>query len=123
MVLTGHEVKSCRLGHVDLRGSYVSFWQGKPILKSAKIMKYAFASGLEGYDPGHDRPLLLKKDEVAKLEALSAEKGIAIIPLEVHVGKYIKIVLGIARGRKTVDKRAKIKERDVERRMKKGLDV
>jgi SsrA-binding protein len=123
IMLTGQDVKSCRAGHVDLRGSYVSFFGGKPVLKSAKIMKYQFASQLEGYEPGHDRPLLLKKAEMEKLQSLSAEKGATIIPLELRVGKYIKVVLGIAKGRKTVDKRARIKERDVERRLKKGEEI
>jgi SsrA-binding protein len=123
IVLTGQEVKSCRLGHADLRGSYVSFTNGKPILKSAKIMKYAFASQLEGYDPGHDRPLLLKKSELEKLASLAAEKGSTIIPMEIRVGKYIKVLLGVAKGRKTADKRARIKEREMEKRLKKGEDV
>jgi SsrA-binding protein len=123
IVLMGQEVKSCRMGQVDLRGAYVSFIGGKPVLKSAKIMKYQFASQLEGYEPAHDRPLLLNKAEAAKLESLAQEKGNTIIPLEVRVGKYIKVLLGIAKGRKTVDKRARIKERDVERRLKKGEDI
>jgi SsrA-binding protein len=123
LMLTGQEVKSCRAGHVDLRGSYVSFVSGKAVLKSAKIMKYAFASQLQGYKPDQDRFLLLKKSEMAKLQSLSNEKGITIIPLELHVGKYIKVMLGIAKGRKTVDKRARIKERDTERRLKKGLEI
>jgi SsrA-binding protein len=123
LVLTGAEVKSCRAGHVDLRGSYVSFSGTKAILKSAKIMKYAFASQQIGYEPGHDRALLLKKPELEKLKAMSAEKGITIIPMEVRVGKYIKVLLGVARGRKTVDKRARIKERDIERRLKTGDEI
>jgi SsrA-binding protein len=123
IVLSGQEVKSCRMGHVDLRGSYVSFSGGKPILKGAKIMKYQFASQLDDYEPGHDRPLLLKKSEIEKLQALAQEKGNTIIPMEVRLGRYIKVVLAVAKGRKTVDKRARIKERDVERRLKKGLEI
>ncbi len=123
IVLTGQEAKSCRGGHVDVRGAYVSFSGGKPIVKGMKIAKYAFASGIDGYEPGHDRPLLLKKAEAERLASLSAEKGISIIPMEVHLGRHIKVVLGVARGRKTVDKRARIKERDVERRLKKGEEL
>ena len=123
IVLSGQEVKACRAGQVDLRGSYVSFHNGKPVLKQAKIMKYSFASEPVEYEPAHDRPLLLKKAEADKLQALSAEKGITIIPLEVRIGKYIKVLLGIAKGRKTVDKRARIKERDTERRLKQGKDI
>lgn len=120
IMLSGQEVKSCRLGHADLRGAYVSFYNGKAILKSAKIMKYPFASGIEDYRPDHDRQLLLKKSEMEKLNSLSAEKGITVIPMEIRAGKYIKVLLGIAKGRKTVDKRARIKEREMEKKMKKG---
>ena len=122
IVLTGQEAKSARLGHVSLAGSYVSFLGGKPILKQVKISPYAYASGLEGYDPGHDRPLLLKKSELTRLESAQAEKGVSIIPLEVHSGKFIKILLGLAKGRKTIDKRQRIKERDVSRRMRMGRE-
>lgn len=120
IMLSGQEVKSCRAGHADLRGAYVSFHGGKAVLKSAKIMKYQFASGIDGYDPGQDRMLLLKKSEVEKLQSISAEKGASIIPMEIRAGKYIKVLLGIAKGRKTVDKRARIKEREMEKKMKKG---
>ncbi len=120
IVLSGQEVKSARLGHINLAGSYVSFLHGKPVLKQAKISPYAYASGLENYDPGHDRHLLLKKTELVRLEASQAEKGISIIPLEVTAGKFIKVVLGLAKGRKKFDKRQRIKERDVGRRMRRG---
>lgn len=121
--LTGQEVKSCRLGQVNLAGSYISLLSGVPVLKQAKISPYKFASDLEGYDPGRDRALLLKKSEVARLESIEAEKGMTIIPLEVHAGKFIKVIFGIARGRKTIDKRQRIKEREVGRRMRKGEEM
>ncbi len=120
LVLTGQEVKSCRLGQVSLAGSYVSFHSGKPILKAMKISPYAYASGLEGYDPGHDRGLLMKKSQIAKLQAASAEKGMSTIPLEVHADKFIKVLIGIGRGRKRIDKRQRIKEREVGRRLRTG---
>lgn len=123
IMLTGQEVKSCRMGHADLSGSYVSFYGGKAMIKHLKIMQYKFASQLEGYDPGHDRQLLLKKVEMEKLQALADQKGVTIIPLEIQAGKFVKILLGIGQGKKTIDKRRVIKERDVERRMKRGEEV
>ncbi len=118
IVLTGQEVKSCRLGQVSLLGSYVSFVSGAPVLKAMKISKYAYASGLDGYDPGHDRPLLLSKAQSAKLESGSSEKGMTVVPLEVLAGKFIKVVIGIGRGRKRFDKRQRIKDREVSRRVR-----
>lgn len=120
--LTGQEVKSCRLGQISLVGSYISFLGGRPILKQAKISPYKYASGLDGYDPGHDRPLLIKKSEMARLESAQAQKGVTIIPLEVHAGKFIKVLFGIAKGRKTIDKRQRIKEREVGRRLRMGAN-
>ncbi len=123
MILTGPEVKSCRMGHVDLSGSYVSFLGGKPILKQSKISKYPFASGAFDYAIGRDRELLLKKTEREKLESLMTQKGVTIIPLEVHAGKFIKVLLGIARGRKNIDKRQVIREREMSKKMRKGEEV
>ncbi len=123
MVLTGPEVKSARMGHIDLSGAYVSFLHGKPALKQCKISPYAFASAADQTPIGRDKPLLLKKTEADKLQTMSDQKGISIIPLEVKAGKYIKIVLGIGRGRKTIDKRKVIKERDIVKRMRKGEEI
>ncbi|MDD5026408.1 MAG: SsrA-binding protein SmpB [Candidatus Peribacteraceae bacterium] len=122
IVLSGPEVKSCRLGHVHLSGAYVSFLLGKPVLKNASVALYAYASGVENYDPGHDRPLLLKESEIRKLTAGTEEKGMTVIPLEVRAGKFIKVLLGLGRGKKRFDKRQKIRARDVERRLKRSGD-
>lgn len=123
LILTGQEVKSCRMSHVDLAGSYVSFLNGKPTIKHLKIQPYPFASQLEGYDPGQDRTLLLNKNEIAKLESAASARGVTIVPLEVQAGKTIKVLIGIATGRKTIDKRQVIKERDMKKKLKKGEEV
>jgi len=120
-MLTGQEVKSCRMGHVNLAGAYVTFVNGKPVLKKAKISLYSFAA-IADYDPERDRPLLLKKNEVEKLRSQTETKGITVVPLEVRAGKYIKVVLGLGRGRKRYDKRNKIKEKDIDRKMKQGRE-
>lgn len=123
IILTGQEVKSARMGNVNLSGSYVTFLGGKAFLKQTKISLYAFASGLVDYDPGRDRELLLKKSDLEKLSSLTAEKGVTIVPLEVRAAKYIKVLLGVARGRKRYDKRETIKKRDIEKRLRKGHDI
>ena len=120
LMLSGQEVKSCRSGNVNLSGAYVSFLNGKPIIKSMKISPYTYASNIGDYDPGRDRSLLLKKSEIFKLLSATQEKGVTVIPLEVKAGKHIKLVLGVGKGRKRLDKRQRIRERDVERKMKKG---
>lgn len=122
IVLTGAEVKSARGGHVQLQGAYVSFLNGQPVLKNAGIAPYAFARA-EGYDPKRDRPLLLKKSEIERLEAAAHEKGVSIIPLDMRAGRTLKVTIGIGRGRKRIDKRQRIKERETSRRMREGRDV
>lgn len=120
LVLTGQEVKSCRAGHVNLAGAYISFLSGAPVLKAAKIAPYAFASGLESYDPGRDRPLLLQKRDVERLRGAVSEKGVSVVPLEVRAGRYIKVLLGFGRGKSRHDKRQKIRERDVGKKLRRG---
>ena len=121
--LSGQEVKSCRMGNVNLAGSYVSLISGKPMIKGMKIAKYNFASNIEGYEPGHDRLLLLKKKELDKLTTSLAEKGVSLIPLEVKAGKFIKITLALGKGKKRYDKRQDKKSKDVQRRLREGQEV
>lgn len=118
VVLSGPEVKSCRAGHINLMGAYVSFFAGAPMLKSMTISKFASAASVLDYDPMRDRKLLLKKSDIARLNAAVAEKGVTLIPLEVKAGKFIKVILGLGRGRKRHDKRQKIKEREVGRQLR-----
>ncbi|MEI8229580.1 MAG: SsrA-binding protein SmpB [Candidatus Peregrinibacteria bacterium] len=118
MMLTGQEVKSCRMGHINLTGSYVSFHSGKPILKNASIARYVHTSKLEPYDEHRDRPLLLSRADIRKLTTRTEEKGLTVVPLAVHAGRFIKLLIGIGRGRKSIDKRQHIKEREVERVLK-----
>jgi len=123
IVLTGQEVKSCRAGHVNLSGAYVSFLSGAPVLKKAKIQKYRFAGDVADYDPERDRPLLLRKSEIDRLSGKVTEKGVTVLPLEVRAARTIKVLLGLGRGRKQHDKRERIKERDIKKRLRKGEEI
>jgi len=121
LMLTGPEAKSCREGHINLAGAYVSFFGGKPVLKNASVAPYRFASRV-AHEERRDRLLLLKTTEIHKLLIQSADKGMAIVPLEVHVGRFVKVLLGLGRGRKKTDKRQHIKEREVARSLKQTGD-
>ena len=122
IMLLGHEVKSCRAGNVNLAGSYVSLVTGAPVLKGATIAKYQYASGLDDYETGRDRPLLLSAKELKKLQTQLLEKGVSLIPMKVLAGKHIKVVLGLGKGKKRYDKRQKKKEQDVTRKLQQGVD-
>jgi SsrA-binding protein len=120
--LTGAEAKSCRMGHVDLAGSYVSFSGKQAVLKHLKIHPYKFARP-ENQTIERDRVLLLGRKDLDQLSSSSAEKGVSIVPLEVRAGKYIKIQIGIGRGRKSHDKRQAIREREIGKKLQKGEEI
>ncbi len=122
IVLQGWEVKSCRGGHVNLAGSYVSFHGSAPVLKNMKISPYAYAVKPSLDEIQRDRPLLLRGPELKKLEASAGEKGNTIVPLEMRAGRFIKVILGIGRGRKKLDKRQRIKEREIGRKLREGKE-
>ncbi|MBT4120161.1 MAG: SsrA-binding protein SmpB [Candidatus Peribacter sp.] len=123
ITLTGQEVKSCRMGNINLAGAYVSLVSGSPVIKGMKIARYSHASNLESYEPGRDRTLLLNKKEIVKLTTKLAEQGVSLVPLEVKAGKYIKVILGLGKGKKRYDKRQSKKEQDIGRRLKEGRDI
>lgn len=119
IILTGPEVKSCRMGRVNIAGAYVSFLGKTPRLKGANISLYPYARVPE-YDPHRERILLLRAREAERLWSFAEQKGCTVIPLKVTAGKYVKVFLGVARGRKRYDKRERIKEREVNRRLRQG---
>lgn len=119
IMLTGPEVKSARAGGASLAGAYVSFFSDRILLRHAKIAPYRFAASAP-HEVERDRPLLLRAHEAEKLRALAGEQGITVIPLELRGGRFLKVLLGAARGRKKLDKRQVIRKREVERRMRRG---
>ena len=122
LALTGQETKSAKMGQINLKGSYVTFHNGKAYVLNMHINKYKAAGPLPDYDPTHTRQLLLHKKEIAYLQGKSMEKGLTIVPLQVYTkDRLIKVEIGIGRGRKTYDKRDVIKKRDIIRETNKIL--
>lgn len=122
LVLEGHEVKSIRTGHINLKGGFVTFHREEPMLINVHISKYKHAGNLENYDPERSRKLLLKKKQILFLRGKLQEKGLTVVPLSVYnSGSKIKIEIGIGRGKKKYDKRRAIKERDLKVHMRKAL--
>lgn len=119
--LTGPEVKSCRAGHINLAGAYVTFLGGAPVLRKAKISPYSKSS--EEHVEMRDRPLLLRSPEIERLIRSSEQEGMTVVPLEVKAGKFIKVILGLAKGRKKADKRQVIRERETKRRVREGREI
>lgn len=112
LVLSGQEVKSLRLKHASLSGSFVKVIGGEAFLVNAHINPYSFAQTDE-YDPKRTRKLLLKKRELLELQEALHSKGRTLVPLSIFVaGKHLKLELAIAKGKKIHEKRAAIRERD-----------
>ena len=122
MVLLGTEVKSLRGGRASFNDSYCLINKGEIWLKSLHIADYTHGN-LNNHDPLRDRKLLLEKREIKKIEAKLKEKGYTIVPLRIYFNekRFAKIEIGLAKGKKLHDKRESIKQKDVEREMKRFL--
>jgi SsrA-binding protein len=122
MVLLGTEVKSLREGKMSFNDSYCLVDKGEIWLKSLHIAEYSHGN-LNNHDPLRDRKLLLQKREIKKIEAKLKEKGYTLVPLRIFFNEknLAKAELGLAKGKKLHDKRESIKQKDVEREMKRYL--
>lgn len=106
LVLSGSEVKSAKLGHIDLKGSYISFRMEEAFLVNAHISPYKQSSNQDAYDPTIDRKLLLHKHEITKLIEESKSQHLAVVPIAVGLSRgRIKLVIALGRGKKLYDKR------------------
>ena len=118
VVLTGQELKSAKMGQINLKGAYVTFHNGKAFVLNMHINKYKPAGPMPDYDPTHTRELLLHKKEIAYLQEKSLERGLTIVPLRVYTKqRLLKIEVAIGRGKKAYDKRESIKKKDLKREL------
>jgi len=122
IVLMGTEVKSIREGKVSFADSYCQFDKGELWLRGLTIAEYSHGTAYN-HVPVHDRKLLLTSRELKRLEAKMKEKGYTLIPLKIFFNdkNFVKVEIGLARGKKVHDKRESIKERDTQREMKRYL--
>ena len=119
--LFGTEVKSVRAGTINLKDSYVSLRTGEAILIGMHISPYE-QGNIFNRDPLRDRRLLLHKKEIMRLIGKTKEKGYSLIPLSVYfLVSKVKVELGLARGKKSYDKREAIAERDAKRSMDRAV--
>ncbi len=117
--LLGQEVKSIRTRGVGLAGSYVIIRQNEVFWVGAKISPYQPKNAPPDYNPERSRKLLLNKSEIKYLIGKSRQRGLTLLPLKVYTkGSKIKLEVGLARGRRKVDKRERIKRREFERKRK-----
>ena len=124
LVLLGPEVKSLREGRANLSDAYAAIRGSEAWLVNAHISPYAQAAR-ENPDPRRERKLLLHRREIARLAGQVSERGLTLVPLSMYFkAGRAKVELGLARGKRSYDKRETIRrreqEREIERAMRRG---
>jgi len=127
IVLEGTEVKSVKDGNISFADSFALIEKGEVWVQNLHISEYSYSS-VFNHDPDRKKKLLLHKDEIKRLTRKVEEKGFTLIPLDFYLKNgRVKVTLGVCKGKKQFDKRADIKERDINREIsrefRKGLQV
>ena len=121
IVLTGTEIKSIRKGMVNLKDSYANFKNGECYIYSMHISPYEHGN-IFNKDPLRDRKLLLNKRELNKILGKVKQDGYSLVPISLYFkGSYVKLEIGLGKGKKLYDKRQDIAKKDAERRLQKAL--
>lgn len=118
LVLAGAEVKSAKLGHIQLKGTYLTIRDGELWIRNMHISRYKKAGKQDGYNPTRDRKVLVHKRELKKFIGKQKAEGLTLIPFSVYTkGDLVKLSFALARGKKKYEKRDSIKKRDVMRKI------
>ena len=123
IVLTGTEIKSIRMGKVNLKDSYAIIRNEEVYLLNTHISAYD-KGNIFNHDEERTRKLLLHKREIKKLNNKVMLEGYTLIPLKIYfVRGRAKVLIGICRGKKNYDKRESIKERDIKREVERSYKL
>ena len=121
IVLTGTEIKSIRSGKVNLKDAYVNIKNSEAFIYGMHISPYEHGN-IFNKDPLRTRKLLLNKREINKLLGLTTQKGMSLIPIKLYFkNSFVKLELGIGKGKKLYDKREDIAKKDAERKIQRTL--
>jgi len=121
IVLVGTEVKALRSGKANLVDAYASIKDSEVWMVNAHIGVYEHGN-INNHDPLRRRKLLLKRSEIKKLENKVKQKGYSLIPLRLYFSNgKVKVEIGLARGKKSYDKRESIKQKDAKRDLDRSL--
>lgn len=121
IVLTGTEIKSIRAGKVNLKDSYVNIKNGEVFVYGMHISPYEHGN-IFNKDPLRTRKLLLNKREINKLLGYISQKGLSLIPTKLYFkGNFVKLEIGIGKGKKLYDKREDMAKKDAERKIQRTL--
>ena len=121
VVLSGTEIKSVRAGKVNLKDSYCSFEDGEIFAVGVHISPYEQGNRYN-HAPLRDKKLLMHRKEILKLQGRVQQKGLSVIPLSLYfAGSYVKMEIGLCRGKKLYDNRETEAERQADRTMERHL--
>lgn len=121
IVLSGTEIKSIRNGKVNLKDTYANIKNGEVYIYGMHIAPYE-QGNIFNKDPLRDRKLLLRKREINRLVGLIQQKGYSLVPISLFFDRnFVKIELGIGKGKKLYDKRQDIAKKDAEMKIKRAL--
>ena len=122
IVLSGTEIKSIRNGKVNMKVTYAAIINGECYIFGMHISPYEHGN-IFNKDPLRTRKLLLNRKEIFKLVGLIKQKGYTLVPISLYFkGSFVKVELGIGKGKKLFDKREDLKKKDAEMYMKRHLD-
>ena len=117
IVLSGTEIKSIRKGKVNLKDTYATLKNNQLFILGMHISPYEHGN-IFNKDPLRDRKLLLHKKEIHKLLGLVKQKGYSLVPISIYFkGSFVKVELGIGKGKKLYDKRQDIAKKDAQRQI------
>ena len=121
IALTGTEVKSIREGKVNLKESFCRIKNGEVYINNMNIAVYEFGNR-ENHDPTRMRKLLFHHVEIDKLIRLTEQKGLSMVPTKIYFKRnYVKLEIGVGRGKKLHDKRQTLKQKEADREMAKAI--
>lgn len=113
--LVGTEIKSIRKGSVDLKDTFINIRKNEAYILNMYIAKYE-EGNIFNHDERRTRKLLLHKKEIQKLKEKVSTDGLTLIPLKLYFKKnHVKVLVGVAKGKKLYDKRASLKEKDLKK--------
>lgn len=125
IALNGDEVKSIRANAMNISDAFAVVQRGQAQLLNCHIAPYSHAYSKSDESTRRTRTLLLKKREIVKLAGEIAKKGLTLIPLKAYFNErgYVKIELGLAKHKKSGDKKAVLKERDIKRETLRDMKI
>lgn len=121
LVLKGTEIKVIRLGKVQINDAYISVDKNEELwIQNMLVPHYEFGN-IHNHEEKRKRKLLLKKDEIKKIDHRMRAEGLTCVPTKIYFKEsLVKIEIGLAKGKKLYDKRESIKKKDIERKIKQG---